>query len=320
MAIKVGFIGTGGIASNHFNHLTKLNVEFAGLCDTDEERAKAAADRLGGRAFTDYRRMLDEVDLDVCYICVPPFAHGDPERAVIERGIHLFVEKPVALDMGVAREIDAMIKEKGIIAGVGYHWRYLGSVDAVKERLEGREIAMMLGYWVGGMPGVWWWRRMDKSGGQPVEQTTHIFDLARYFGGDVVEVYAAHAQRFLHKEVENFDIDDVGTVTLKFANGLIANISSGCIGDYKVGLDIISKDLYFQINGSSQLVTVDKGNRTSEAFEGDPYYREDEVFIEAVRSGDPSAIRSDYSDAVKTLEVTLAANESAKTGMPIKLG
>lgn len=319
MAIKVGFIGTGGMASAHFNRMKNLPVEFVGLCDTDEERAQAAANELGGKAYTDYKKMLDEVEMDACWVCVPPFAHGDAEKAVIDRGVHLFVEKPIALDMGLAREISAMIDEKGIISSVGYHWRYMATVDAAKQVLGSRDVGMMLGWWIGGMPGVWWWRQMETSGGQAVEQTTHIFDLARYFAGDVTEVYAAHAQRFLHKEVENFDVDDVGTVTLKFENGAIANISSGCLGGYRVGLDIISKDLVIQVGSGSQLNIAENGERRTETHESDGYFLEDQVFIDAVKRNDPSAIRSTYADAVKTLHVTLAANESAKTGQPVRL-
>src|SRR5690606_6613279 len=211
---------------------------FVAMSDVDLERAKQAADEFGGRAFDDYNRMLDEVEMDACFICVPPFAHGDPERAVIERGIHMLVEEPIALQMELALELEEKAAQAGIITSVGYQWRYQQSVATAKEKWGDRPIGMMLGYWIGGMPGVWWWRQMETSGGQAVEQTTHIFDLARYFGGEVKEVYAAHAQRFLHKEVENFDVDDVGTVILKFESGAIANISSSCIAPFRVGLDV----------------------------------------------------------------------------------
>lgn len=318
MSLKVGFIGTGGIARNHLENLKQLGVEYAAMCDVDEARARQAADEYGGKPYTDFRRMLDEVALDAVWVCVPPFAHGDAEAAVIGRGVHLFVEKPIALELDLALELEQMIKDAGVIASVGYQWRYLQSVASAKAKLGDEPIGMMLGYWVGGMPGVWWWRQRETSGGQVVEQTTHIFDLARYFGGEVTEVYAAHAQRFLHREVENFTVDDVGTVTLKFASGAIANISSACIAPYRVGLDIIAKGQVLSISGHS-LTTVAGGERRSENFSDNAYLEEDRAFIEAIQTGDRSKVRSDYSDAVKTLRVTLAANESAATGAPVVL-
>lgn len=318
MSLKVGFIGTGGIASNHMNNLKQLEVDFVAMCDVDKDRAAKAADEYGGKVYDDYNRMLDEVEMDACFVCVPPFAHGDAERAVIERRVHMFVEKPIALQMELALELEEKIAQAGILTGVGYQWRYQQSVATAKAQLADQPIGMMLGYWVGGMPGVWWWRRMDTSGGQAVEQTTHIFDLARYFGGEVKEVYAAHAQRFLHKEVEDFTVDDVGTVTLKFESGAIANISSGCIAPHRVGLDIIGRDQVYSIS-SHGLTIVKNGERTNESFSDNAYLEQDRAFLQAIETGDASKIYSDYSDAVKTLRVTLAANESAKSGQPVTL-
>ena len=134
MSLRVGFIGTGGIARNHLNNLKQLEVDFVAMSDVDLERAKQAADEFGGRAFDDYNRMLDEVEMDACFICVPPFAHGDPERAVIERGIHMLVEKPIALQMELALELEEKAAQAGIITSVGYQWRYQQSVATAKEK------------------------------------------------------------------------------------------------------------------------------------------------------------------------------------------
>jgi myo-inositol 2-dehydrogenase / D-chiro-inositol 1-dehydrogenase len=69
---------------------------------------------------------------------------------------------------------------------------------------------------------------MEQSGGQFVEQTTHIFDLARYLAGDVAEVYANAAVRLLG-EVESFNVTDVGAANLKFAGGAIGTIHNTCL-------------------------------------------------------------------------------------------
>jgi len=64
-----------------------------------EERAAEPAEEHACPAFTDYRRMLDKVERDALYVCVPPFAHEDAELRAAERGIHLFVEK-VVMEVG----------------------------------------------------------------------------------------------------------------------------------------------------------------------------------------------------------------------------
>ena len=86
-----------------------------------------------------------------------------------------------------------------------------------------------LGYWMGGMPGVPWWRVRAESGGQHVEQTTHIFDLCRYLvGSDVVAVHGFAGQGSM-TDVPNYDVDDMSVVNLKFASGAVANITSACM-------------------------------------------------------------------------------------------
>lgn len=320
MAVNIGFVGSGSIAGAHMNVLQEFDdVKLAAFADPSVERARAAAGRFEGRAYSDYRQMLDKEKLDAVYVCVPPYAHEDQEILAAQKGINLFVEKPVALTVEKAREVKKAIDDSGIVACVGYHWRYNSTTQQAHELLDGQTIGMILGYWMGGMPGVPWWRVMNESGGQMVEQTTHIFDLARYLAGDVVEVYAAYATRCLH-DVPNFDVSDVGTATLKFASGAVGTVSNTCIlgQGYTVGLHVAAKDLAVELDGGSLKVirpgkTEIIGNTVS-AFQA-----ENRTFIDAVKSGDASAIRSSYGDAMKTLAVTLAANESAKTGQPVKL-
>jgi predicted dehydrogenase len=185
MAVRIGFIGTGGIANHHLNLLP--NIERANLVafsDVVEEKAQAAAARFNGTAYSDYRQMLEAEELDAVYVCLPPFAHGDPEMAVIEHNLHLFVEKPLSTDLSVAQNISEAIDRAGIIACVGYNWRHQDTTDQALELLKGKRPALGIGYWIGGTPGVGWWRVKAQSGGQIVEQTTHVFDTARYLMGE----------------------------------------------------------------------------------------------------------------------------------------
>ena len=71
--VKVGFVGTGGIANGHLRSLAEMeNVCIAALCDIDESRANTAVEAYGGQAYTDYRKMFDAEDLDAVYFCLPP--------------------------------------------------------------------------------------------------------------------------------------------------------------------------------------------------------------------------------------------------------
>jgi len=319
MAIKVGFVGAGGIASAHMNTLQAVDdVQIVAVADVDKDRAESSAARFVAKAYSDHRDMLNNEKLDALYVCVPPFAHEDQECLAARKGIHLFVEKPVAVNMEKAREIRGAIRKNKIISAVGYHWRYQSNTDRAKEILKEKTIGMVLGYWMGGSPGVSWWRRMEQSGGQIVEQTTHIFDLARYLCGDVREVYAAYANRVSEK-MPSFNIFDVGTVTLKFASGVVGTISNTSIlsTPYTVGLHVIAQDLVLEIHGDLKI--IEPGH--TEVFSGsvNAMLEENRAFINAIKSGDSSGIRSTYEDAVKTLATTLACNESANTGQPVEV-
>jgi len=319
MAIRVGFVGTGGIARAHMGPLAKMkDVKLVAFCDVQADRAQAAANDFKGAAYTDHREMLEREDLQALYVCVPPGFHTDAEIIAAKKGIHLFIEKPIELSLEKARKIEAAIEKAGVISSVGYHWRYQDSTRAAKKRLANRTIAMVLGYWMGGLPGVPWWRVMAQSGGQMVEQTTHIFDLARYLVGDVRRVCAKYALRVM-TDVPNLDVPDVGSVVLEFENGAVGTISNCCCLNfgYRVELDIVCRDLVIEVGGAVRIIEAGKDEKIES--KTDVRFAQNRAFIDAIKSGKREAIESDYSDALKTLAVSVGANKSAETGKPVEV-
>ncbi len=319
MSVSIGFIGTGGIANFHFNQLEQIEeAKITALCDVVKEKAEKAAKRFGGVAYTDYKEMLDKEKLDAIYICIPPFAHEEQELIAAEKGIAIMVEKPIAVTLEKAKEIEGAIEKAGVISSVGYNWRYLDTTDRAKQLLEGKKIAMALGAWLGGTPGVAWWRRKEQSGGQAVEQTTHIFDLARYMIGDVKSVFARGFVG-LNTEFENYDVEDASLAILEFENGAIGHIASACIsGSGEVGLKLFAKNLTVEM-ASQYVKFIERGRSEEYRSILNPYLREDQIFVEAVRTKDASKIRCPYSDGVKSLAVSLAVNESIESGKQVDI-
>ncbi|MNI33284.1 hypothetical protein D3C73_872250 [compost metagenome] len=171
------------------------------------------------------------------------------------------------------------------------------------------------------MPLVPWWRNQEGSGGQFIEQTTHIVDLLRFALGDIDEVYAAYANRVMSSQHENVTVDDVGTVTLKLKSGIIANISNTCLlpqGISRTSLAFYTGQGLIDWN-PNRLEVVNKEGTTEHTDPRDAYLIENSAFIHAVRTGDTSQILSDYSDAWKTHLVTCAALESARSGLPVRI-
>jgi myo-inositol 2-dehydrogenase/D-chiro-inositol 1-dehydrogenase len=310
--VRVGFIGAGGIARRHMEHVAQVEeATVAAVCDLNEQRAGAAAEPHGCPAFTDWRRMYDSIPFDAMWISVPPHAHEGQEEAAAKRGWHVMVEKPVANSLDRAYQIEDAVTKAGVVAAAGYQWRYRADIDTVRQKLDPRSIALVKGYWCGNFPGVAWWRRRDQAGGQFVEQTTHLVDLARYLVGEFAEVAAVFTNHTM-RDVESFDVWDAGAVVARLENGATASFCNTCALPFThyVGLHLLGRNGAIEIGADS--VRIQEPGKLTELRAGDdPYLTQARAFIEAIRGRGP--VRSTYPDAVKTLRVTLAATEAALT-------
>jgi predicted dehydrogenase len=320
--VRVGFVGTGGIATElHMKQLVEVpGVEFAAMTDARPERAKAAADQYGGKVFADHYELLEKAEIDALYICLPPSAHTDAEIIAAGKGIHLYVEKPIVLTMEKGLEIWEAVKKANIITSVGYQLRYSPNVQWVKQFLADKQVGMVAGNRWGGIAGDenHWWRVMSISGGMFHEQATHGMDFIRYVVGDVASVCARYSLTVL-KGTPNLDIPDSQVVVLEFKSGATGYYASNCSltkGGGWSAHDFILKDMLVRHTWGGITVTPE-GAATVELPEAGP--NADAAFIEAVRTGDRSLILTDYLDGLKTCEVTLGANESARTGRGVEM-
>ncbi len=321
--LNIGIIGTGWFSKVHANILSEIEgVRVKAVCGTSTEKAESFALEFdGARGYGVLEEMLETENLDAVYVCVPPFAHGDIEMELISRGIPFFVEKPLAADLETPGRIISALRKKPVITSVGYHFRYRDAAIKLMEELKGCQLGMVTGYWMGSMPAVPWWRNQEKSGGQFIEQTTHLLDLLRYSAGEAEEVTAVFGNKVMHEKHENVTVSDIGSVIVKMKNGTIATLTNTCIlpdGVSAIGLDYYHDSGILKLNQeglikSERDVTIKWKDRDN------PYIRENRAFIQAVESGDSSGILSDYHDAYQTQKVALAALKSAETGVTVKL-
>ena len=262
--------------------------------------------------------MLADLDLDALWICVPPFAHGAPERAAIAAGLPFFVEKPIAVDVATAERISHAIAARELVTAVGYHWRYLDTVDEARRLLRDNPAHLMSGYWLDQTPPPDWWHREDRSGGQIVEQATHIIDLTRFLAGDVTEVFGLAAAR-PRDDFPGLDVATASTAALRFASGAIANLSATCLlrWSHRVGLHVFADGLALELTDHDLMVDVGRG-RPVRGADGDPVWRQDRAFLDAVKGGE-NRIRAPYAEAVQTHLVALAVAQSARTGAPVRM-
>ncbi len=314
--IRIGFIGCGGIAQEYVSRLDALTdqARSVAFCDVDRGRAEALAGPRGARAYSEWIAMLDGERLDAVFDCLPPFAHADELVAAAERGLAIFTAKPLGLDLDSARRSLAAIERAGVISSVGYMFRYNGITDRVRELLADRPLALALGRVIGAMPGGWNSQRA-LSGGQIVEQSTHLIDLLRYLAGDARTVYALGRAGHVPDRV---DYEDVSTVSLDFASGAVGTVVSSCtVWQFFWGCTLIARDLHLDLVYDANTVrgSVD-GRPIDERHERSGYPEQIAAFVQAVEAGDPAPIRCTYRDGLATLATTLAANRSLASGRP----
>lgn len=313
---RVGIIGAGWVAGVHLRVLSGFDdVRVAGIASRNPESGGRLAEAAGARLYPDYRSMLDGAGLDAVFVCLPPYAAVEPVLAVAERGIALFAEKPLGLDEEGPARVAGAIRDRGLVSCVGYQWRYLEVVDRARELIEGRPPRLVVGSWLGETPGAKWWVRMDQSGGQILEQATHIFDLARYLAGEM-EPTAATGRRIPRPAYPESDILDVTETSVRFESGAIGSFSTTSLlaGPHRVGLDVVSDGLALTLEVLDHRLVVRLGTEMTtlapaSSFEK-PYELQNRAFIDAVQ-GKPSRIRSPYDDALRTHHVTLEASRLA---------
>lgn len=317
--MKIGLIGAGGIAGNYRGSLKELAAPVAAVCDANGERAEQVAKEENARPFVSHKDMLKAEKLDVVFVSIPPGAHTTQVADCAEAGCAVFVAKPIGLRLDTVRGALRAIGKAKVINQVGYMARYSDLTAKVKEIVGDRALGMGLGRFMCRMGAAHaWWGKAAMSGGQMLEQSTHVFDILRYFLGDVAEAHAL-GHRGLADDVADFPQCTV--CNLRFASGAVGVVTSTCAATVPEGFgaELIGRDFYLKLTFDNRLRgMVDKKPVEYDGTESG-YFRQVEQFLLAVKERRQSLVRSSYADAAKTLATTLAANRSIETGKPEKV-
>lgn len=309
---RVGIIGAGNVAARHADVLSAFpDVTIAGIADTDSHKAEALASRHGCPAFGGHADLLGAGGLDAVYVCVPPFAHGNPEHDVLSCDLPIFVEKPLSLDLPTAEKIASEIERRSLPSAVGHHWRYLDIVERARGLLDGRPVRLALGHWLDKVPPVAWWLKRSMSGGQILEQAVHVLDLARMLVGEVAMVHAVPEENTVDGEV-----DRATAAVLRFAGGAAGLLATSCLltRKHRVGLEVCADGIALELSETRLLVD---GERVIED-DGRAKTRVDREFIDAVQGKDAD-VRAPYGEALRTHRLALALARSATERRPVML-
>lgn len=328
MALRVGFVGVGGIARRHLGYCQKReDVELVGYADNFFEAAQKTAAEYGGNAYATFQELYSKEKPDALIICTPPFAHGDIEEAACEAKIPFFVEKPVAVNMEIANRVQKAVEKSGIATQVGYMFRFSEPILKVREMLQTHPVAMVQAhYYMPGLPPRDWWRKMELGGGQLIEQATHMMDLARFLAGDVKTVSGRatrtrdwtppagyEAPEGLLSYADGFEIPDTTALVMEYASGALGTMSCSIVPQSKwdIGFKVVAEGLLITIDGAN-CAWAGEEEGSMEACEDWPagvLYE----FLDAVKAGS-NVTSVPYIEGVKSLAPSVAGYVSMERG------
>lgn len=317
--LRVGILGCGGIGARHAAAIGALpeQMHLVACAGRDEARVAAFANKFGATHYADYSRMLAAAQLDLLVVALPPSVHdGEVEKAA-QAGIHLLVEKPIALSTARAESMVGAARAAGIVAACGFMYRFGDAVarwDAAAAGTETGRVGMFVGQFHCNALHADWWRERARSGGQMIEQLIHIVDLARHQLGKPQTVYA-RAGNFFHRGVDRYDSDDVSAIVLGYDDGRIGvlNATNGAVpGKWDKLWQVVGERMTGRFTGWNTGVLTHTGEtpRTEEIdTQTDVFVAQLADVAEAIRDKRPP--RVPLEDGAQTLQIVLAAAQSA---------
>jgi len=328
--LRTAILGCGHFARKHAVRLAALEeISLVGFCDELFESADTYNQEFaGGKAqvFTDYEQLFTDLELDLAYICLPPFAHGNEVELACRHGVNLLIEKPIALNMDLALRMEKQVRQSGIKCQVGFMYRFGKAASWLKSYLQqgphGQRGFMTARYACNSLHS-WWWRDRAKSGGQLVEQVIHIIDLTRFLLGEPTKVYSMQDNLF-HRSDEEYTSEDSSATVIRFDSGGMATISAtnGAIPNrWDYDWRFFTGDLTADFSDANHAIfhhtTVKDLPQTTIAAEDDLYLAETLDLLAAIREDrDPQV---PIEEGVLSLKLALAAAQAAEQDAPVSL-
>jgi predicted dehydrogenase len=321
--LRVALLGCGGIAIRHAAAVRALGdeMELVGCCGRDMARTQGFVAEQGGAPFVDMDAMIDAARPDLMIATLPPYCRaGEIERAA-ERGVHLLVEKPIALDMAAADRMVERVEAAGVVAAIGFLYRFGDAVRAWRARDTG-PAGLYAGAYHCNALHAHWWREEARSGGQIVEQIIHQIDLIRYLVGEPDSVYARRANLF-HRDVPGYDVEDVSAIIFGWDDGRIAALNASNVavpGLWHKEWAIFAEKMTGRFTGWNEAVltpTAAPDRAETIAGASDPFTAQLADVAAAIREGRQPQIP--LREGAATLRLALAARRSADARRELRL-
>ena len=231
--LKAAAIGVGSLGRHHARNYAELaregRIELVGICDIDPETAARVASENNAPVFTDWRKLLDKVDL--VSIATPTETHCEIACTFLEKGTHVLVEKPMSLSVAEADQMIAAAERSGAKLMVGHLERFNPAMVALRPHVN-HPLYFEI-HRVSPFPN----RSLDVD--VVLDVMIHDLDVVQWLVGGDVEISAIHAVGIPVIS----DKVDAANARLEFANGAVANITAS-----RIGTDKVRKTRFYQRN------------------------------------------------------------------------
>jgi len=210
--IRAGLIGVGKMGISHYAILgAHPGVEMVAICDNATYVTSALKKHTGIEAFKDYRKMIESAQLDCVFVATPSAVHFEVAAYALEKGLHVFVEKPLCLDPGESKRLADLAKQKSRANQVGYHNRFIGTFQETQRLVKAGALGEI--YHIGGTAfgqvviraksGSTWRSKKSEGGGCLHDYSSHVVDLMNFIAGPPETIKAAHLRSIYSKDVED---------------------------------------------------------------------------------------------------------------------
>jgi predicted dehydrogenase len=340
--VKVGLIGCGRIAQTvHLRKLARLaNVELTALAELDPDRREEAARQVPRAAvFADYHELLEVREVDAVVICLPNALHAQAGIAAMERGKHVYLEKPLATNVGDGRRVVEVWRRSGLLGMIGFNYRFQRLYQCLKQQIHAGRLGELVGvssvFSTAGRGLPEWKLTRENGGGVLLDLASHHIDLIAYLlEQPVAEVFA----RMQSKRSEQ----DTAALQLRLASGLAVQcfFSLSAVEEDRFELygtagkltadRYLSSDLEIS-DPARNLARVKKLGHSMRSLIHSPYlidrFRKHTCdpsfhsalayFVESARLG--RIVKPDLSDGLRSLIIIEAAEESARAGCAVSI-
>lgn len=239
MRVRLAFAGTGYISRIHARAAQKLpGAELAAVVNHRSESMDTFAQEFAiPRRYPTIEALLRDGEIDAVSINTPNYLHAPQTIAALAAGVHVLVEKPMALNAAEAVQMIAAGKQSGALLMVAHCWRFHEEVRWLKEQVDAGRIGPVVrtkgyGVHVNWGPTGWFTQKRFAGGGALADMGIHAIDTVRFLMGDPqpVSVYAR-----LGTYYQQADVDDTGILVVNWDNGATSYIESGWWQPYADG-------------------------------------------------------------------------------------